>query len=72
MKKKPERFSFKKLTVLNKKNELKYLDELKNSYEKSIKSQSKNKSSDKIITAYETNNKFKIIKNGVERQRMRT
>lgn len=45
MKKKPERYSFKKLTAFSKKPELKYLDDIKNSFEKSIKSQSRNKSS---------------------------
>lgn len=32
MKKKPERYSFKKLTAFGKKPELKFIDDLKNSY----------------------------------------
>lgn len=51
MKKKPERYSFKKLTSISKKNENKFLDELKSSYEKN-RTTSKNKSSERIITAY--------------------
>lgn len=50
MKKKPERYSFKKLTT-TKKTDLKYLEELRNSYEKN-RTQSKNKSTEKVISAY--------------------
>jgi hypothetical protein len=71
MKKKPERYSFKKLTSVSKRNDLKYIDEIKNSHEK-IRSQSKNKSSERVITAYETNQKFKIAKNVGDRQRIKT
>jgi hypothetical protein len=52
MKKKPERYSFKKLTAFCKKPELKFIDDIKNSYDKSVKSQPKNKSSERVITAY--------------------
>jgi hypothetical protein len=72
MKKKPERYSFKKLTAFTKKPELKQIQDLKNSHEKSIKSQPKNKSSEKMLAAYETSTRFKITKNGHERPRMRT
>lgn len=72
MKKKPERYSFKKLTAFCKKPELKYIEDIKNSYEKSIKSQPKNKSSERVITAYETNTRFKVSKNSQERTRTKT
>lgn len=71
MKKKPQRYSFKKLTAFAKKPELKYIEDLKNSYEKSIKSQSKNKSAERVIAAYDSTNKFKITKNQ-ERTRFKT
>jgi hypothetical protein len=71
MKKKPERHSFKKLTAFSKKPDLKYLDILNHSYEKSIKSTSKHKSSERVIQAYEQN-RFKITKNSQERTRVKT
>lgn len=72
MKKKPERYSFKKLTAFGKKPELKFIDDLKNSYEKSVRSQPKNKSSERVIAAYETSSKIKLVKNSQERTRIRT
>ena len=72
MKKKPERYSFKKLTAFCKKPELKFIDELKNSYEKSVRSQPKNKSSERVIAAYETSSKIKLAKNSQEKPRVRT
>lgn len=72
MKKKPERYSFKKLTAFCKKPELKFIDDLKNSYEKSVRSQPKNKSSERVIAAYETSSKIKLVKNSQERTRVRT
>lgn len=72
MKKKPERHSFKKLAAFAKKPEMKYLEDLKNSYEKSIKGQPKNKSSERVIAAYDSSTRFKITKNQHERQRIKT
>jgi hypothetical protein len=71
MKKKPERYSFKKLAAGTRKPDLKYLEDINTSYEKG-KSQPKNKSSERIIAAYETNSKFKIVKTNQERGRVRT
>ena len=64
--------SFKKLTAFAKKPELKYLDDIKNSYDKVIKGHPKNKSSERVIAAYETNNRFKITKNQNDRTRIKT
>ena len=72
MKKKPQRHSYKKLTAFSKKPELKYLDLLSSSHDKSIKSQSKHKSSERVISTYENNNRFKITKNNSNSHRIKT
>lgn len=71
MKKKSERYSFKKLTAFAKKPELRLLEDLKLSNDRQARSHSKHKSSERILSAYETNHRFKMSKEK-ERSRIKT
>ena len=71
MKKKSERYSFKKLTAFNKKPEIRVLEDIKLSHDRQARSHSKHKSSERILSAYETNHRFKTAKEK-ERTRIKT
>lgn len=60
------------MNAFAKKPELKYIDDIKNSYERGVKGHSKTKSSERVIAVYESHNKFKITKNSNDRPRMKT